>query len=108
MESWMVSLAIAVAGGIATFAITKNRVDNNDKQILTILSDVKEIKNKLSSHSELLSEHNIKIQTGASMKEVRAEFVSKEMFKQLEKHMDEKFSRVERGISEILRELRDK
>ena len=42
------------------------------------------------------------------MKEVRDDFVSKEMFRQMEKHIDEKFGKLELGITKILDRLGEK
>jgi hypothetical protein len=39
------------------------------------------------------------------MKEVRDEFVSKEMFHQMQKHIDEKFDKLEMGLAKILDKL---
>ncbi len=64
--------------------------------------------NKLDNYGKDIVTLQQKVGQAPTMKEVRDEFVSKEMFKQLEKHMDEKFSKLERGLEEILKELRGK
>ncbi len=105
MESWVISLIIAFAGVLATFAVTKNKVENNDKQIEAIFKILKSLGEKVDTHSESLSEYKVEIKSTVSMKEVRAEFVSKELFKQMEKHIDEKFDKLENGIEKILNKL---
>jgi ribosome-associated translation inhibitor RaiA len=101
VESWVISLIIAFAGVLATFAVTKNKVENNDKQIEAIFKILKSLGEKVDTHSESLSEYKVEIKSTVSMKEVRAEFVSKELFK----HIDEKFDKLENGIEKILNKL---
>lgn len=105
MESWMISIVIASVGVISSFAITKNKVENNDKQIEAVFKILKGLGEKVDMHSESLSEHKVEIKSTVSMKEVRAEFVSKELFKQMEKHIDKKFDKLESGIEKILNKL---
>ncbi len=105
MEGWMISLVIAVVGVVSTFAITKNKVDNNDKQIEVIFKMLKGLGDKVDTHSESLSEHKVMIKSSMTMSDADTKFVSKEMFKQMEKHIDEKFDKLENGIEKILNKL---
>ncbi len=101
----MISIVIAIVGVISTFAITKNKVENNDEQIKAVFKMLKGHGDKIDSHSESLVAHQVEIKSTVTMKEVRAEFVSKELFKQMEKHIDEKFDKLENGIEKILTKL---
>lgn len=140
LEGTMVSLGVAGAGVVATFAILKSKVAdsierdkeqdkrfddyeaNQSKKIHTLEAFMNEkaplldhlsksenaIFNKLDNYGKDIVALQQKVGQAPTMKEVRDEFVSKEMFKQLEKHMDEKFSKLEMGLSEILKELRSR
>ncbi len=105
MESWMLSLVIAIVGVISTFAVTKNKVDNNDKQIEALFKMNKSIGEKVDNHGESLSEHKVMIKSSMTMNDADNKYVSKEMFQQMEKHMDDKFDRLENGIEKILTKL---
>jgi len=105
MESWVISLVIAVVGVVSTFAVTKNKVDNNDKQIEAIFKILKGLGEKVDIHSESLSEHKVMIKSSMTMQQADNKYVSKEMFKQMEKHIDEKFDKLENGIEKILNKL---
>jgi len=63
---------------------------------------------KLDVHSNKIIELTTQLGATPTMKEVRDEFVSKEVFLQMEKHIDQKFLVVTTGINEILKELKEK
>jgi hypothetical protein len=105
MESWIISVIIAVVGVISTFAVTKNKVENNDKQIEAIFKMLKGFGEKVDNHSESLSEHKVMIKSSMTMSQADNKYVSKEMFKQMEKHIDGKFETLENGIEKILLKL---
>lgn len=126
MEGWIISLAIAVFGIAVSWGVQKSDIakskktdDDQDKKIeelqkfmnakeplLAHLSKVEEsCGKKLDFHNADITKLKQEITQVPTMKEVREEFVSKEMFKQMEKHIDEKFDRVEVGLSKILEKL---
>jgi len=63
---------------------------------------------KLDSYGKDIVTLQQKVSQAPTMKEVRDEFVTKEMYLQMKEHIDEKFSKLELGLSEILKELRNK
>ncbi len=99
IESWMVSGSISLAGLIAVLAVSKYKIDENK-------SDIRKVRqildNKVESLRDTTNAHKVKFTSTPSMEKVRAEFVSKEMFKQMEKYMDGKFKTLENGIDKIL------
>jgi phosphopantetheine adenylyltransferase len=126
IESWMVSLIIAFIGAVSSFAVIKQKVNEGgskdreqDDRLKTLekfmnektpfLDHLSKVENaygkKLDDHSNALVEVKEKITQAPTMTEVRNEFVSKEMFKQMEKHIDEKFDKLENGIEKILTKL---
>jgi len=129
MESWMISLGIASAGVIGTFAVLRSKVFENielykkqDERLYTLeifmnekaplLEHLSKTENsiftKLDNYGKDIVTLQQKISQAPSMKEVRDEFVTKEMYLQMKEHIDEKFTRLELGLSEILKELRSK
>ena len=126
IEGWMVSLIIALIGVISSFSVIKQKVNEGgskdteqDERLKVLekfmnektpfLDHLSKVENaygkKLDEHSNALVEVKEKITQAPTMTEVRNEFVSKEMFKQMEKHIDEKFDKLENGIEKILYKL---
>lgn len=87
----MVSLGIAVITVIAVFAVLRANVQRLIKKSDDHTNDLTLIKNQMVKF--------------ASMKEVREEFVSREVFTQIQRHFDDKFKRLEGGVNKILEKL---
>lgn len=69
---------------------------NESKPHLEHLSRVEQaITKKLDGSIQEIVKLNQQVTQSPTMKEVRDEFVTKEMYKQLEKHIDEKFTKME-------------
>lgn len=116
MESWMASVAIGVLTYFSMFITMRNKTDQHSL-------DIKEIKekgernkkeddilhgkmfDKLDEVNKELATYKVFIGNAPTMEQVRNEFVTKEMFKQMEKHIDEKFDKLENGIDKILNKL---
>lgn len=116
MESWQVSVVIGVVTYISIFVTLKNRTEQNTL-------DIKDIKDKsehrrkedevlrgrmfdkLDDVNQEIATHKVRLGNAPTMEQVRTEFVTKEMFKQMEKHIDEKFDKLENGIDKILTKL---
>jgi len=126
VESWMVSIGFALVTLVAGYAVMRSNVSkgmlatakqdekievlekfmNEKKPLLDHLSRVEEaFGKKIDIHSREIVELKTKLANVPTMEEVRNEFVSKEMFKQMEKHIDEKFDKVENGLDKILSKL---
>ena len=123
----MISIGISVITVIGVLAVQRYKTDansddiksnrkacsiQNEKMITKLEDHNKEDDNvhnsmfkKLDTLSEKIAEHKIQLANAPTMEMVRTEFVSKEMFKQMEKHMDEKFTKLENGIEKILEKL---
>lgn len=129
MESWMINVAFAVATLIAGYAVMRSNVSkgmdsdkaqdekievlekfmNEKKPLLDHLSKVEEAYGKkIDCQAKELIELKTKLASVPSMKEVREEFVAKEVFLQMEKHLSEKFAGLQSGISEILKTVKNK
>lgn len=126
MENWMISMGIALVGVISTFAVLRanvQRLNEVNKDQAKKLEDAEKFINekrpmlehlskseeqffkRMNAQGDDLTSLKEKISQAPTMKEVRAEFVSKELFLQMQKHIDEKFDRLENGIQKILTKL---
>jgi len=113
MISSLISLFVGVVTYVSIIVTMKNKGDVNQKDIEKAQEnhDTYKIANE-KIHSKMfdkidelnteIAEHKVRLGNAPNMEQVRAEFVSKEMFKQMEKHIDEKFDKLENGIEKIL------
>lgn len=129
MESWMISLGLAISGLIAGYAVMRATVskgvevaNKQNSKIEYLDKFMNETKPALEHYSriemaygkklDILSSELIEAKTrfnqSPTMREVREEFVSKEVYLQMGKHIDEKFVGLQNGISNILKELKEK
>ena len=121
-----ISIFIAVVGVVSIFAVMQNNVaklmkineaqeakivelekfkNETKPQFNAMSKSCEELKDKQAEQAQTIAQLKEQIAQAPTMKEVRQEFVTKEMFKQMEKHIDEKFSLVQHGIDEILKKL---
>ena len=91
MESWMVSFGLAIISGIVMFTVLRANVQRLCAMSRDHANDIIKIKEQVGKL--------------ASIREVRQEFVSKEMFTQIRQHFDDEFKRLELGLNKILTKL---
>ena len=129
MESWIVSVAVALVGVISTFAVMRSNVHrltetnkeqgkkleelekfrNENAPVIAHLSKVEGLMfKKIDGHSAVLASLKEQISQVPSMREVRGEFVTKELFLQFEKHIDGRFDGLSKGFNKGLAEILDK
>ena len=122
----MLNIAIAFVGVVSSFTVIKYKVNeggSKDKEQDERLKELEkfmnekspyldhlfrfetEMKKKAESHTSEIVKLQQEITQTPTMTEVRNEFVSKEMFKQMEKHIDGKFETLEYGLEKILTKL---
>ena len=116
MESWQVSIILALITYISIFVTVRNKTDQHTKDIEKLQDGGENHKkndeklhgkmfDKIDELNTEIAEHKVRLGNAPTMEQVRAEFVSKEMFKQMEKHIDEKFDKLESGIDKIINKL---
>jgi len=123
IEGWMISLLIAIITLVASYAVMKSNVAKSAKTIDTLVNENKVLNDFMTSKAPLLNHLSkkenfvdgkieemgkeiVEIRTQMAqvptMKNVRDEFVSKELFRQMEKHMDEKFDGLQVMLMKVL------
>lgn len=98
----MVSIGIAVAGVIATFAVMKNKVESLSKSNEDKDKKLDALHKRLDTHGDDIVKLNTKAELAMTAKDVDEKYVSKELFRQFEKHIDKRFDRIEDGQGKIL------
>ena len=122
----MVSVVVALVGVVSTFAVLRsnvNRLNETNKEQAKKLEQLDKFRNEISpvvtrllqvesslfekidSHAESLISLKERVGQVPSMEDVRGVFVPKEMFSQMQRHMDEKFGHVEKALAKILEKM---
>ena len=89
------NIIVAAIGFIAMVAVTKYVVGELKKNVNIIFD-------RLDKHGDDLVALNTKSELAVTAKDVDDKFVSKELFRQFEKHMDRRFDNLETGQRQIL------
>ena len=126
MESWVISLLIAIVGIISTFSVLKANVArlneiikelegkiqtlekaiNQNSPVISHLSKKgHDIEEKLIAHAISIMELKEKTEQAPSKEFIRNEFVSKETFSRAEKIIEEKLDAVNKTLNKILDSL---
>ena len=101
IESWMVSLIVSIVGVIAVLAVGKYKTEQNQKDLNDEKAARISIGTELKDVKEEMAEYKVRLHNAPSMEDVRKEFVSKEMFRQMEKHIDGKFESMGKSLEKI-------
>ena len=102
-SGWIIANLVTIVIFFITVGYYKGKVD-------AILKDNESLHNKLDAYHRRLDVHgddlvrlNTKSELAITAKEVDEKYLSKEMFKQFEKHIDKRFDSVQDGLTEILK-----
>lgn len=101
-SGWVVANIVTIVMFFITVGYYKGKVD-------TITKDNESLHNKLDAYHKRLDIHgddlvrlNTKAELAITAKEVDEKYLSKEMFRQFEKHIDNRFDIIQTGIDKIL------
>jgi len=98
--SWMVSLALAGVTFIGAIFVMRYMVTELKK---TQESMVK----RLDKHGDDIVSLNTRSKLAVTAKDVDEKYLSKELFRQFEKHMDTRFDSLEKGQGKILEYIKE-
>jgi|LGOV01.1.fsa_nt_gb hypothetical protein len=102
MEGWMISLGIALITYVAIIVTNKNKSDSNQRELADLHATAIKIFDRLDKHGDDIVKLNTQSELSMTQKEVDSKYVSKELFRQYEKHIDGRFDRLEEGQGKIL------
>ena len=97
--SWIVGLAITAISFIGLIYVMRYMVGELKKSVDTIYR-------RLDKHGDDIIRLNTKSELAVTAKDVDEKFVSKELFKQYEKHIDSRFDVLENGQGKILKYIK--
>lgn len=102
----LLGLGTIVISFTASASIVRYMSNENKRQIETMTTENKRqneaIFKRLEKHGDDIVALNTKSELAVTAKDVDEKFVSKELFKQFEKHIDSRFDGLERGQGKIL------
>lgn len=117
IEGLGVSAIIGIVTYISVIVTMKNKTDQNQKDLedlkvqhqkdmtktkATHNEEAKELYKRLEKHGDDIVHLNTLSRLAITAKDVDDKYVSKEYFKQFEKHMDKRFDGIENGQGKIL------
>jgi len=96
----MISLAMSVAGIVAMFAVNRYMTAENARRI-------EGIGKKVDEHSEVISEHKIIVSNAVTMEQVDSKFLTRDLFKAHEKHIDQRFVNLEKKLDSGFNDIKE-
>jgi hypothetical protein len=94
-ESWMISAFFALGAVIGSAFVVRYQANEAMKHIVVIFE-------RLEKHGDIIVKLDTKAQLSMTAKDVDEKYVSKELFRQFEKHIDARFDKLESGQGKIL------
>ena len=101
-SGWIIANLVTIVIFFITVGYYKGKVDNITKDNETLHNKMDVYHRRLDTHGDDLVRLNTKSELAITAKEVDEKYLSKEMFRQFEKHIDKRFDSVETGLEQIL------
>ena len=101
-DGWVVANLVTIVMFFITVGYYKGKVDTIIKDNEALHSKMDAYHHRLDIHGDDLVRLNTKAELAITAKEVDEKYLSKELFRQFEKHIDGRFDGVEAGLKQIL------
>ena len=95
----VISIVTAIVGSYVT---VKANMENQGRNLENVRENISKLDEKINKHSEVLVALE---KNSMSAKEAHDMFVSKELFRQMEKHIDARFDGIDTNLGKILEYL---
>lgn len=102
-SGWIIANLITIVIFFITVGYYKGKVDSITKDNEALHNKMDAYHRRLDTHGDDLVRLNTKAELAITAKEVDEKYLSKEMFRQFEKHIDGRFDSVETGLDKILK-----
>ena len=100
---WIIANLVTIVIFFITVGYYKGKVDNITKDNEALHSKIDAYHRRLDTHENDLVRLKTKAELTITAKEVDEKYLSKEMFRQFEKHIDKRFDSVQDVLTEILK-----
>ena len=101
-DGWVVANLVTIVMFFITVGYYKGKVDTITKDNEALHSKMDAYHHRLDIHGDDLVRLNTKAELAITAKEVDEKYLSKELFRQFEKHIDGRFDGVETSLQQIL------
>ena len=101
-DGWVVANLVTIVMFFITVGYYKGKVDTITKDNEALHSKMDAYHHILDIHGDDLVRLNTKAELAITAKEVDEKYLSKELFRQFEKHIDGRFDGVETSLQQIL------
>lgn len=101
-DGWVVANLVTIVMFFITVGYYKGKVDTITKDNEALHSKMDAYHHRLDTHGDDLVRLSTKAELAITAKEVDEKYLSKELFRQFEKHIDGRFDGVEAGLKQIL------
>ena len=101
-SGWIIANLVTIVIFFITVGYYKGKVDNITKDNETLHYKMEAYHRRLDVHGDDLVRLNTKAELAITAKEVDEKYLSKEMFRQFEKHIDGRFDSMETSLKQIL------
>ena len=101
-SGWIIANLVTIIIFFITVGYYKGKVDTTTKDNESLHNKLDAHQNRLDVHGDDLVRLNTKAELAITAKEVDEKYLSKEMFRQFEKHIDGRFDSVETSLKQIL------
>lgn len=101
-DGWVVANLVTIVMFFITVGYYKGKVDTITKDNESLHSKMDSYHHRLDIHGDDLVRLNTKAELAITAKEVDEKYLSKELFRQFEKHIDGRFDGVESALNQIL------
>lgn len=101
-DGWVIANLVTIVMFFITVGYYKGKVDTITKDNESLHSKMDSYHHRLDIHGDDLVRLNTKAELAITAKEVDEKYLSKELFRQFEKHIDGRFDGVEAGLKQIL------
>lgn len=105
-DGWVVANLVTIVMFFITVGYYKGKVDTITKDNEALHSKMDAYHHRLDIHGDDLVRLNTKAELAITAKEVDEKYLSKELFRQFEKHIDGRFDGIEAGLKQILNLVR--
>ena len=101
-SGWIIANLVTIMIFFITVGYYKGKVDTIAKDNESLHNRLDAYQRRLDVHGDDLVRLNTKAELAITAKEVDEKYLSKEMFRQFEKHIDGRFDSVETSLKQIL------